>query len=307
MFGNLRARPPDVGRGRARLRFHSIVAVALSAAACGRGPVAGTRTVVDDAGRSVAVHAPVRRVVSLSPATTELLFAIGAGERVVGRTQWGTAPAAARTVPIVGEGLRPNVEAIVARRPDLVIAYASPGNDQAVAALERVGIPTIEFRIDGLEDVARGARLFGPLLDDSAHADSLAARFLSSVDSARAVADTTGPTVLLLAWTDPPIVIGGTSFQSEVVRLAGGRNVFADIAKPSAEVSLETIAARNPDLVVLTGAADTAWTTRAEWRTVSAVRAGHFVRMAGTEFAWPSFRALDAVRELHRALLRWRR
>ncbi|HKI93830.1 MAG TPA: helical backbone metal receptor [Gemmatimonadales bacterium] len=288
------------------MRFYPIVVVALSVAACGRGPATGTRIVVDDAGRSVAVRPPVRRIVSLSPATTELLFAIGAGDRVVGRTQWGTAPAAARTVPVVGEGLRPNVEAIVARRPDLVIAYASPGNEQAVAALGRLGIPTIEFRIDRLEDVARGARLLGPVLGDSAHADSLADRFMAAIDSARTTTDTTGPTVLLLAWTDPPIVIGGTSFQSQVVRLAGGRNVFADIAKPSAEVSLETIAARNPDLVVLTGAADTAWTTRAAWRTVPAVRAGHFVRMAGTAFAWPSFRALEAARELHQALMRWR-
>lgn len=280
------------------------MAVASLTAGCARHGTTASPTVVDDAGRTVAVAIPATRVVSLSPATTELLFAIGAGTKVVGRTKWDVEPPAATSVPSVGDGMQPNVEAIVARRPDLVVAYPSTGNAGAVHQLEQLHIPTVEVGMNRLDDVPRVARLLGPIVAVGARADSLAARFNAGLDSARAARDSqpAGPSVLLLSWTDPPIVIGAGSFQSELVALAGAHNAFADIAAPSSEVSIETIAARDPDLIVLTGAGDTAWTHRPEWRAVRAVRERRFVRVTGNEFAWPSFRALDAVRELEIAL-----
>lgn len=296
--------PRKTGRGRALLRLVSIVAAASLAAGCAHHETAASTTVVDDAGRTVAVAVPATRVVSLSPATTELLFALGAGDRVVGRTKWDVEPAAASTVPSVGDGMNPNAEAIVARRPDLVIAYASAANAGAVHQLERLRIPTLELGMNRLEDVARAARLLGPLVGAAARADSLATRFDAELDSARArrVTHPPGPSVLLLSWADPPIVIGSGSFQSELVSLAGARNAFSDMAAPSAEVSIEAIAARNPDIVLLTGSGDTAWAHRPEWRAVRAVRDGRFVEVVGNEFAWPSFRAFDAVRELEASL-----
>jgi iron complex transport system substrate-binding protein len=248
---------------------------------------------------------PARRIVSLAPSITELLFAIGAGDRVVGRTSWCDYPPDAQRVPSVGDGLNPNVEAIVARRPDLVLVYTSPSNAAAVERLRALGIPTDTIRMDRLADVAAGARRFGRLAGAARRADSLAADFARALDSARA-APPTGPRprVLLLAWDAPPVVIGGGSFQHELATLAGADNVFADLPQASGQVSIETIAARDPDLVVLLGetAPEPTWAARPEWRVVRAVRNRRFVRLTGSEFARPSLRAIAAARELRAAI-----
>lgn len=266
------------------------MAVGLTLAACRPAPPA-------------ADAAPARRVVSLSPAFTELLFAIGAGDRVVGRTAWCDAPAAALAVPSVGDGLAPNVEAVLARAPDLVVLYASATNASAVDRLAALGVPTRTLPMDRLDDVPAAARALGQLTGTAGHADSLAAAFTRAVDSARR-ATPSAPTrrVLLLAWEEPPIVIGGGSFQDELVTLAGAVNVFADLDLPSAQVTVEAIAARDPDLIVLLDADGMpAWSARPEWQVVRAVRERRFLPVRGTAFARPTLRALEAVRTLRDA------
>lgn len=306
----LRARP-DRGRAFSVSRpwdvLVPVAAVALLATCAGESPRSDAALVLeDDLGRSVSLAAPASRIVSLAPSHTDLLFAIGAGRRVVGRTQWASWPPEALEVPSVGDGLDPNVEAIAARRPDLVVAYASAANATALSQLEQLGVPVFNLRMDRLDDVARGARLFGRLTGLERQADSLAARFATALDSARAAADARRaprPTVLLLAWDQPPIVIGGGSFQSELVRLAGAENAFGDLAQPSGQVAIETIAARDPDLVLRLGGTDLpAWAGRPEWQPVPAVRARRFVGVDGAAFEHPSFRALDAVGRLRAAL-----
>lgn len=248
--------------------------------------------------------APYERVVSLAPSITELLFAVGAGPAVVGRTRWASDPPEVLAVPSVGDGLDPNVEAVAARLPDLVILYDSPANAGAVAQLRQLGIETVAFRMDRLDDVARGARLFGTLIGVSDVAEEVAARFATALDSARRVprpADR--PRVLILSWDQPPIVIGTGSFQSELLDLAGAENVFADITVPSGQVTIESIAERDPDFVLLTGGiSDPSWGSRPEWQVVLAVRERRFVVVDGSDFSYPSFRALVAVERLRQAL-----
>ncbi len=279
-----------------------LLAAAL-ALACGSSGAPAAGPVVDDAGRAVTLQAPARRIVSLSPATTELLFAIAAGDRVVGRTRWCQDPPEASAVPSVGDGLDPNVELIVARRPDLVVFYHSGANDAAIAQLARVGIAAASVKLDGLEDLARAALLLGRLTGDSVRADSLVSAFQPELTRVAARPPAAAPSVLMLAWDNPPIVIGSASFLSEIVELAGGRNAFGDLEQPSAPVSIEAIAARDPDVVLVAGGSgDPAWARRPEWQAVGAVEAGRFVAVSGTEFSHPSFRAAQAVERLRAAL-----
>src|SRR5262249_44758103 len=134
--------------------------------------------VTDDANRVVSLAHPAQRIVSLSPATTELLFALGAGSRVVGRTTWCDYPPEAKGVASVGDGLEPNIEAIAAQHPDLVVLYLSPLDLRAAAALARLDIPALVLRQDLLEDLARDARLLGTLTADRTTGDSIAGRLL---------------------------------------------------------------------------------------------------------------------------------
>jgi iron complex transport system substrate-binding protein len=262
---------------------------------------------VDDAGRAVSLDATPTRIVSLAPGMTELLFAIGAGERVVGRTRWCDYPPAATGIPSVGDGLSPNVESIMARRPDLVVFYASPANETAISQLEHLGVATLSLLTDDLEDLMRSARLLGRVTGDSAIADSLSDwldREITLLERTRPVWE--DASVLLVAWDNPPIVIGGSSFLSEMVEIAGARNSFGDVERPSLTVSIETIAERDPDLVL--AASDSgvpAWAGRPEWRAVAAVRDKRFVVVHGSEFSRPSFRAPQAIRSLRVALKDW--
>src|SRR3989442_10351649 len=151
---------------RSPLRPHLAVVFAILAACRGSDHVrppgrAAALMVTDDVGRAVALARPARRIVSLSPTVTELLFALGAGDRVVGRTTWCDYPPAARAVPSVGDGLNPNIEAVSARHPDLVVLYRSTLDETAARQLERLGVAAVVLRQDRLEDVAPRARLLG--------------------------------------------------------------------------------------------------------------------------------------------------
>jgi ABC-type Fe3+-hydroxamate transport system substrate-binding protein len=256
---------------------------------------------VDHAGQPLVLERPAQRVVSLSPSLTELLFSIGAGDRLVGRTRWCSDPPAALGVPSVGDGLDPNIELIVAQRPDLVVFYHSAANAAAINQLRALGIATASVRLDRLEDLEPAAILLGSLLGDSSQARPLVAQLESDL-AERTTTEAVPPRVLILAWDAPPIVIGGGSFLSELVTLAGGENVFADLASPSATVSIEAITARRPDLVLLVDDSEPSFAARSEWQVVAAVRERRFVVVNGTQFSWPSFRSARAVQQLQAAL-----
>ena len=280
-----------------------IAALCVSALGC-QSETAQTGDLVDHTGKSITLNGPAQRIVSLSPGFTELLFTIGAGDRVVGRTRWGDYPPAALEVPSVGDGLDPNVEAIAALRPDLVLFYASPSNDRAQTQLGALGITSASVRDDRLREFAAAARLIGRLSGTSTVADSLVQDFERQLDSLRATKPTEPvPSAVLLTWDNPPIVIGGASFLSEIIDLAGARNVFVDIDRPSATVTIETIAERNPDFVLLIAETGIpAWANRPEWKAVPAVRDGRFIVLSPGEFGRPSFRAPNAIRWLRSAL-----
>jgi iron complex transport system substrate-binding protein len=275
--------------------------------ACESREQQGEGSLVDDAGHHVSLARPPTRIVSLAPGHTELLFAIGAGDRVVGRTRWCDYPPAVDAIPSVGDGLNPNVESILAQNPDLVVFYASPSNEPAIARLERLGIATVSMLTDDLADFIRAADLLGTLTGEKDRSDSLIGWLQHEVSTLEATRSTeTLPTVLMVAWDNPPIVIGSTSFLSQIVELAGARNAFADVDRPSLTVSIETIVERDADLVLI--ASDSgipAWAERPEWRVVPVVRDRRFVVVTGTEFSRPSFRAPDAIRRVRTALQEW--
>src|SRR5881397_2600443 len=287
-------------------RTHLAGFVALTITACAPGehvPVKGGIAVTDDAGRRVTLAAPARRVVSLLPSFTEIVFAIGAGDRLVGRTTWCDYPPEALAVPSVGDGMPPSVEAVAARRPDLVVLYRSGPNVTAAEQLERLGIRTVLFDLNRLEELGPVARRLGTLTGREAPAESLA----TVMD--RVVSQPPAPSTQSLAfivWDNPPIVIGAGSYLDRLAALAGARNVFHDISSPSAQVSIETIAARDPDFIaVLADSAMRApprYAARPEWRVVRAVRQGRFLLLPGQLFGRPSPRVAQAVQQLRQLL-----
>ncbi len=291
------------------MRFKNLPGL-ITAVLCACTPPAKTAAptaivVVDDAGDTTRLAVPATRIISLSPASTELVFALGAGAQLVGRTRWCDYPAAVANVPDVGDGVPPNIEAVLARHPDLVLLYRSAQNADAAARFRAAGIAVLTLRMDQLDDVARVARLLGPPLGHVASADSLAGALeavLGEMRETRARDTSRAPTVLLLAWDQPPIAIGSGSFQSEILTLAGGRNLFADFATPSAPVSLEAIAARNPDFILTGDSVVPGYTTRPEWRVVPAVAQRRFIHFGDPAFGRPSPRAPQLIATLRQRI-----
>jgi iron complex transport system substrate-binding protein len=269
-------------------------------AGCHRPPRSpGPIRVVDDAGDTVRLSAPAHRVVSLIPAATELLFAIGADSAVVGRTSYCDYPPAVRSVPDLGDGIKPSIEAILARQPDLAVLYNSGQNAAVAGRLAELGIPALRINTDALRDVPRVGRILGQLTGHEGAAESLAVVFDTALANATArSASAQRPKVLLLVWEQPPMTIGQGSFLSELVERAGGENLFADVTASSGVVSIEAVAARNPDLIFTTTEGPSGFASRPEWQVVSAVRRRRFLRVSGSEFNRPSPRAPAAIREL---------
>jgi ABC-type Fe3+-hydroxamate transport system substrate-binding protein len=268
------------------------------AIACGRAPEsAGPLVLVDDAGDTTRLARPAARVASLAPSTTELLFAIGAGPLVVGRTKWCDWPAEAASVADLGDGINPNIEAILGVRPDLAVLYLSPGNASAASRLRGAGVPTVQLRGDSFDDLARNAELLGRAVGRSDSARSVVASLQSGLAALDRRGDSSGPRVLVLAWDNPPMTIGRGSYLDELVSRAGGRNIFADVDAPSAPISLEAITARHPD-AILTSSVNPGFVSRPEWQAVDAVRRRRLVVLEGSEFSRPSPRAPAAIRRL---------
>ena len=259
-------------------RFSICVAalfVLLSACRTSERPAQRADTLRDDYGTPIAFGRAPRRIVSLNPTTTEILFAIGAGARLVGRSRYDVFPDSARLVASVGDAIRPNIESVLAARPDLVVLYASEDNRSAFDRLRQAGIATVALKIDSIAEFERGARLLGRLTGDSAQAASLVDSISATLARVRSsTATLPRPTVFIHAWDRPIITIGGGSFLTELLEIAGARNVYADIRAPSAAVTLEDIVRRNPDIVLASPISAPKMRSSDSWRAIPAVRAG---------------------------------
>jgi ABC-type Fe3+-hydroxamate transport system substrate-binding protein len=236
---------------------------------------ASTRRVVDDFGDSVDV-APAARIASLSPTTTELLFAIGAGGRVVGRTSYDEWPAEAKRVPDLGPGIRPNVEAILAAHPDLVVLYAANDNRDAARALRAAGVRAIGLKVDRIGDFRRATTLLGAVAGDSAAAQAVIDSVQRTLDRVRAAtAQLRHQRIVWQLWDTPLLVLGSGSYQHELVEIAGAENVYGDDAKPNTQTSLEDLIRRDPDVILTDSSRASAIRRSPRWRGVRAVREGH--------------------------------
>jgi ABC-type Fe3+-hydroxamate transport system substrate-binding protein len=188
----------------------------------------------------------------------------------------------------------------MARHPDLIVMYYSGSNAAAAEHFRRLGVPVLQLSVDRLADVARIAGLLGSVTGHRSSADSLATAM--DADLARATAHldpgTRRPKVLIVAWDQPPMAIGGGSFLSELVDRAGGVNVFEDIQKPSAQISIEAVVRRDPDVLLVSSDGPPSLASRPEWQVVPAVRHDRFIHVSSSAFNRPSPRAPAAIREL---------
>jgi iron complex transport system substrate-binding protein len=231
----------------------------LAALAC--LPARGEIVVTDVDGTSIRLAAPARRIVSLTPHITELLFAAGAGDRMVGTAQYSDYPPAARSLPRVG-GHALDLEAIVALKPDLVLGWKSGNAAASVARLRALGL-TVHLSEPGrIEDIAGELERIGLLAGTGAAADAAAKAFRERYAKLAARYSRRPPvTVFYQIWKQPLMTVNGKQIISDAIRLCGGRNVFEQLPVLAPTVTVEAVIAVNPEVIVASGMGE----SRPEW------------------------------------------
>ena len=263
-------------------------------------------TLVDMVGRQVEIQTPPRRIVSLAPSLTEILFALGAGDAVVGVTDFDNYPPEVREKRSVGGGIDPNLEVIVALRPDVVFVAADANRWGTLVQLERLNIPVYGVKSIGVEGVFDSIAKVGEAVGRRQQAEALIAKMRRRLN---AVSEKVGkrdkPKVLYAVWIDPLIVAGRETVIHDLIRLAGGVNAVRERGFP--RLGLEAVFNHPPDLIVL--AFDQGGLGYREvlphlpgWRDIPAVRQGAIRVIDANVMNRPGPRIVEAVEVLARAL-----
>jgi len=271
-----------------------------------RAPAAALTT-RDMLGRPVTLAAPATRIVSLVPSVTEILFALGADDRLVGVTDFCDYPAAARQKPSVGGMVSPNLEVLVSRKPDLVVATTEGTREETVAQLERLRIPTYLVVAHRVTDVTALVSHLGELTGRRVAADALRARIEQRVDAVRrAVAPYRRPRVLYVLWPEPLIVPGRDALVTELIRLAGGESISAGDGDSYPRYSLEAAVAKAPEVILLANhGANTGPIDRERWQRLSelpAIRTGRLHQVEGNLLHRYGPRVVDGLEQLARVI-----
>lgn len=244
-----------------------------------------------------------RRIVTTAPSATELVFALGAGDRVVGVSRYDDYPPAVEALPKVGGIADPSVEAIVALRPDLVIGVASAGSRGGLERLAGLGVPVLAVPASSLSDVFVSARAVGAALGDGAPDRALALERDITRDLARlAVAARRGPAAARVAivygWK-PLVLAGSTSFAGAIAALLGATNIAPPGGTAYPQVSMEQLVAARPDIIVdLSGASDERYAPWAGFRTIPAVRDGRVHALRTSALMRPGPRLVEGAKAL---------
>lgn len=237
--------------------------------------LASAHQISDDDGRVLNLPQPATRIVSLSPGATAMLFAAGAGARVIATARYSDEPAAAQKIPRIGDAQSFDIERILALQPDVVVAWASGTPPQTLERLERLGLRVYHHRVTRLDDFAPALRRLGQLAGTSIIADPAAATLASRIETLRLRHAQDSPErVLIQIWDKPLYTIGGAQLLSDIVQACGERNLFDDLDAASAAVSTEAVLTRNPDAILaIAPDAQTAAAWLASWRAFPALSA----------------------------------
>lgn len=236
-------------------------------------------TVTDDAGRSITLEHPAQRIVSLAPHVTEMLYAAGAGDRIVAAVSYSDYPEAAKELPRVGAYNRFDIERVLAHEPDLVIGWQSGNPADSLEKLRRLGPPLYVTEPRSLEAIASNLERMGRLAGTPDRAGQAASRFRERYERLRdRHADRTSIEVFYEIWNDPLMTINGEHLISDIIRGCGGRNAFADLPAIAPRISVESVLARDPAVIIASGMGDERpewleeWT---QWPELEAVRRGN--------------------------------
>lgn len=261
----------------------------------------------DSFGREVTIPKQPERIVSLAPSSTEILFALGLGDKVIGVTDVCDYPEEALAIEKMGGFQGVNVEKIVAANPDLIIAD-SLTTKEVVEQLESFGFPVLAIRAVSVEEMLQHIELIGRAANVKAKAEEVIAGLRGRVEAisqrVKDIPDDERPLVFYEVWYDALMSVGPNTFIHDVIELAGGKSVTADATTDWPVVDLEVLLAKNPEVVILghTGQTPEQVKARVNWQTVDAVKNNQVYTINPDLFSRPGPRLVDALEEVAKIL-----
>ena len=224
-------------------------------------------SVIDDTGQLVQLAHPAKRIISLAPHATELLFAAGAGDRVVGVVKYSDYPAAALRLPLVGSYNSLDMESMLALSPDIIIVWKNGNNAAQIEKLKTLGVKLYFSEPQNIADIANAIERLGKLAHTEPQATQSARQFrekyvkLTSRYSARPPI-----TVFYQIWNRPMMTINGKQIISDVIRQCGGSNIFSDLPTLTPSLSMEAVLAADPQVIIASGMGNKRPAWLDEWR-----------------------------------------
>jgi iron complex transport system substrate-binding protein len=243
--------------------------------------------VIDDTGHALQLKQPAKRIITLAPDVTEMVFAIGAGASVVGVASSSDYPPETKKIPVVASYNHWDSEALLKLHPDLIIAEAGLYSKSQFQLLRYFGIPVFLSAPHDLMDIPRTLSKLGCLTGTEHIADRQAADFSKQVTALRQrYAHKKTVSVFFEVWSHPLITVNKKSWINQIITDCGGKNIFADASNIAPEVSLEAVVQANPDVIITTTNPDKTWYT---WSRLAAVANHHvfFVNPDWVERAGP--------------------
>jgi iron complex transport system substrate-binding protein len=281
-------------------RLAALCALALALPGAAHAAV----TVVDDAGRTVTLQAPARRIVSLAPHATEMLFAAGAGAHIVGVTEFSDYPPEAKRIPSVGSGVSLDLERIIQLKPDLVVGWNNGMAATQLAKLEPLGIPIYKSEPYDFATIAnsleRLARLAGTDAAGQASATAFRQRWKKLQDTYQARRPIT---VFYQIWRSPLMTLNGSHLVSSALRLCGAENIFAKLPQLAPTVNEEAVIEADPEAIVASsGEQDDVFAPWRRFTGLKAVAGSNLVSIDGNLINRAGPRILDGTEDLCRKL-----
>lgn len=265
------------------------------------------RTFVDDLGRKIYLAKPPARIISLAPSMTEILFAIGLNQEIVGVTQFCDYPSEALAKPKVGY-VHPNLESIVALQPDLILAPREFLRVDIMSKLEQLKIPTFVLEAKTIDDIPSHIQTIGRMLERSPAADRVALDLRRQIaETRKKVGGLPRPRLLYVLNSQPLITVGPGSFLHHMIELAGGTNAAARASVPYPRLSMEEVIKEDPEIIVFPvgaadGLSDSEQQQWSRWTTLSAVKQGRFHRVPSDLLNRPGPRIVQGLEALARIL-----
>jgi len=278
--------------------------VALFVSEAVNAEVSTAHTLTDDSGATLSLAAPAKRIVSLSPGATEMLFAAGAGARIVATVRGADEPAAARAIERIGDVNALQYKRLQALQPDVIVVWKDLVNRLVRESLEKIGVPIYYVSVSRFEDIPDSVRRLGKLAGTQAQAEPRA-RAMAARVAALPPIERLRFSVFYMMWDIPLYTVGSRHLLNDAIRRCGGRNIFDDIDFPAPIVEFKNIRSGNPDVILMATTPITARDWRERWAAYPEVRAvaeRRFVTYTDPRLTRMGPSMIDAVEPLCRQL-----